>query len=110
MTAEQLELAPIHDHDPIESLEAARRVDAEGQLRKVMFALYDADRPLSDDDLAERCELLRTSAGTRRGVAQKFGWVEKAGRGVTPRGNSCGLWALSERGRRWVEQERWYLA
>lgn len=99
----QLTLAPVHRDDPVESLLAAEKVDAAGQLRAVLVALYEARQPLSDDDLAARLGLLRHAAGTRRGVALKRGWVEKAGRGLTPRGNPCGLWALTAEGRRYVE-------
>lgn len=100
--SEQLVLAPVHDNDPIESVEAAHKVDAERQFRLVMVCLYNAERPLTDDEIAERCELLRNSAGTRRGIARNMGYVEKAGRSRTPRGNSCGTWRLTDAGRRWV--------
>lgn len=102
---EQLSLAPIHSHDPVESLEAAMRVDAKRQLEMVLLALYRAEKPLSDDDIAERCGLLRNSAGTRRGVAKGMGLVERVGRGETPRGNPCALWAITDEGVKYVRRQ-----
>lgn len=97
---EQLALAPIHNNDPAESLQAAMRVDAKRQLEVVLAVLYRAERPLSDDEIGERAGLLRHAAGTRRGIARNLGLVEKAGRGLTPRGNPCGLWRLTDEGRK----------
>lgn len=105
MSAEQLQLAPVHDNDPVESLLAAQKVDAADQFRKVMYALYNAEKPLTDDELGERCGLLRHAAGTRRGVARNMGYVEKAGRGVSALGNPCGTWRLTGTGRRWVVEQ-----
>ena len=101
---EQLCLAPVHGNDPLESLEASLRVDAKRQLEMVLLVLYRAEKPLSDDDISERAGLLRNSAGTRRGVAKAMGLVEKVGRGETPRGNPCGLWAITDAGVEYVRQ------
>lgn len=100
--SEQLVLAPVHDNDPVESLLAAQKINAADQFRKVMYALYNAERPLTDDELGERCRLLRHAAGTRRGVARNMGLVEKAGRGVSAMGNPAQTWRLTDAGRRWV--------
>lgn len=99
---EQLVLAPVHDNDPAESLLAAQKVNAADQFRKVMLCLYNAERPLTDDEIGDRCDLLRHSAGTRRGVARNVGYVEKAGRGLSAMGNPCGTWRLTDAGCRWV--------
>lgn len=100
--SEQLTLAPIHQNDPVESVLAARKVDAADQLRKVVRCLYEASEPLTDDEIAERCGLLRHSAGTRWGIARNMGLVEKAGRGVSALGNPASLWQLTDEGRRYV--------
>ena len=97
---EQLTLSPVHRHDPAESVLAARKVRATRQLERVLLCLYQSDRPLTDDELGEQCGLLRHSAGTRRGVAVRMGLVERAGTGVTPRGNPCATWRLTEQGLR----------
>lgn len=96
---QQLELAPSHAHDPAESRIAAARVDAKGQLKLVLLCLLHAEEPLTDDAIAARCGLLRTSAGTRRGVAYKLGYVEKAGRGLSALGNPASRWRLTPDGR-----------
>lgn len=95
--------APSRVYDPPESSEAASKVRAAEQLRAVLACLYAAHKALSDDEIAERCGLLRNSAGTRRGTAVKLGWVEKAGRSTTPRGNACSTWTLTADGARYVE-------
>lgn len=98
-------LAPVHQHDPVESREAAAKVDAATQYRMVLVCLYFAgDEGLTDDELGRRCGLLRHAAGTRRGVARDRGLVEKAGRGVSDLGNPAGLWRLTPDGRAWVER------
>lgn len=102
MSPEQLTLAPVHHDDPVESSIAASRVNASKQYRLVLFALYNAEKPLTDDELAERCGLLRHAAGTRRGVAVRDQRVERAGRGVSALGNPASTWRLTESGRRWV--------
>lgn len=88
-------LNPVHRHDGEESRAAARKVDGEGQLTQVLVCLLDAKKPLTDDEIASQCGLLRNSAGTRRGVAVKRGWVEKAGRGVSGHGNPAATWMLT---------------
>jgi predicted ArsR family transcriptional regulator len=90
-------LAPVHNNDPTESAEAARKVDAAGQLRQVMVCLLEHGA-MTDDQIAQRCGLLRTSAGTRRGIAVKLGYVEKVGRGMSVMGNPCGVWSLTAAG------------
>ena len=98
-------LAPVHRNDQPESAEAARKVDAETQLRRVLVCLLEHG-PQTDDEIAERLGLLRNSAGTRRGVAVKFGYVEKVGRGVSAQGNPCGKWALTRAGVEMASQLR----
>jgi hypothetical protein len=93
-----LSFAPVHRTDGAESRQAAARVDAAGQYRKVLEALYHAPGPLTDDELAETLGLLRHAAGTRRGVAVREGLVVRAGTGMTPRGNRCASWTLSPSG------------
>lgn len=88
---EQLVLAPTHRDDPQESAIAASRVNASHQYRLVLVCLANAERPLTDDEIAERCGLLRHAAGTRRGVAAL--------------GNPASTWRLTEKGRRWVLDE-----
>ena len=106
MSTEQLDLlAPSRRDDPPESREAAAKVDALRQYHLVLRTLSGAPGGLSDDEIAERTGLLRNSAGTRRGVAVKEGLVEKCGRSETPRGNPCGLWRLTDAGRRYVREE-----
>lgn len=100
---DHLNLAPSHRGDPVESRLAADKVDAANQLRAVLTALYESGVAMSDDDLAEKCGLLRTSAGTRRGVGVRRQWIERAGRSVTPRGNPCATWKLTDAGRAYVE-------
>lgn len=94
----QLAIAPIARNSPVESLVAASKVDAQRQLEAVLRCLYEADEPLTDDKIAERCGLLRTSAGTRRGVARGMGLVVKAGRGVSALGNPAATWRLTDAG------------
>jgi hypothetical protein len=94
---EQLTLAPVHRNDQPESVEAARKVDAAGQLRQVLVCLLEHG-PATDDEIAAYCGLLRTSAGTRRGVAVRMGFVEKVGRGVSALGNPCSRWSLTREG------------
>lgn len=96
-------LAPTHATDGIESRIAASRVDARRQLDLVLVCLYHAEKPLTDDELGDRLNLKREHAGTRRGVAVKNGWAERAGRSVTPRGNPCGMWRLTAEGRLFAE-------
>lgn len=95
-------LTPVHRYDGMESRHAARRVDGAAQFRQVMVCLADADRPLTDDEIAERCGLLRHSAGTRRGVAVRRGFVRKSGRGVSRLGNPAAQWVVTDAGRAWV--------
>lgn len=92
-------VAPTHRDDPPESTEAAQKVNGARQLALVLSVLREASEPLSDDEIAERAGLLRHSAGTRRGVAVRLGWVVKAGRGKTPLGNACSTWTLTPQGR-----------
>lgn len=100
--SQQLDLlAPVHRADGPESRAAARKVRADDQYRRVLLALLDADHPLTDDELADRCGMLRTSAGTRRGVAVKRGLVAKAGVGRSALGNPAAKWFLTVAG---VEQ------
>lgn len=99
---EQLTLAPVHAHDPMESRLAASRVDAKGQFDLVLVTLYRAGVALTDDEVAERAGLLRTSAGTRRGIARDQGLVVKNGRGVSAHGNPAARWSLTEKGERYV--------
>src|SRR5688572_19427271 len=99
MVNEQLSLAPVARNTSVESLIAAQKVDAKRQLEAVLLALYEADGDeLTDDDLAERCGLLRTSAGTRRGVLVRMGLAVRAGRGLSALGNPCATWTLTEKG------------
>lgn len=98
MTYTQPQLAPVHATDGEESRLAAALTDGAGQYRKVLLALYEASGPLTDDELGRRCGLLRTSAGTRRGVAVKEGLVVKAGRGVSALGNPAARWTLTPAG------------
>lgn len=100
MTAEQLALAPVHADDPVESSIAAQRVAAKRQFDLVLVTLYRAGKPLTDDQIAERAGLLRTSAGTRRGIARDQGLVEKAGRGLSAHGNPASKWQLTDDGAR----------
>lgn len=97
---EQLTLAPVHRQDPAESVYAARKVDARRQLEQVIRCLYEASEALTDDAIAERCGLLRHSAGTRRGVAVRMGYVVRAGRGVSALGNPAATWILTAEGKR----------
>lgn len=110
MSPEQLNLAPVHANDAQESRIAASRVDARRQLDLVLSCLYVAAKPLTDDDLGQRCGIPRHSAGTRRGVAVKRGWVARAGRGVSAMGNPAATWRLTPEGlvaaRRIVEASR----
>lgn len=99
MTAEQLDLlAPSHSLDGRESRQAAANVSAEDQYHRVLRCLYDATVALTDDEIAVRCGLIRTSAGTRRGVAVKRGLVERYGTGVSAMGNPCAAWRLTAEG------------
>lgn len=99
----QLTLAPVHRDDGPESRLAAEKVDKVVQFHRVLRALYYAPQALTDDEIAQRCGLLRTSAGTRRGVAVKRGLVERAGRGVSALGNPASTWRLTSEGRAYVE-------
>lgn len=99
-----LDLAPAHRNDPPESLIAASRVNAQHQLVLVMRCLAAADEPLTDDEIADRCDLLRHSAGTRRGVAVRMKLVERVGRGVSALGNPAGTWSITAAGRAWLKE------
>lgn len=99
---EQLTLAPYHDGDPSESRQAARKVRAQHQLDLILHCLYESSSPLTDDDLASRCGLIRTSAGTRRGVAVRQGWVERAGTGTSALGNPAARWRITNEGRDYI--------
>ena len=107
MTDVQLDiwsLAPTHRDDPSTSARAAAKVKAQTQYVMVLRCLYDAERPLTDDEIGERCGIpARPDAGTRRGVAMKQGYVVKAGEGVSARGNACAAWALTADGKAYVE-------
>ena len=103
---EQLVLAPSHRDDGEESRTAASKVKAEKQFWQVLGCLYDAISALTDDQIAERCGLLRHAAGTRRGVAVRRGFVERAGRSVSALGNPASSWRLTDAGQRAVEQMR----
>lgn len=98
MTVEQLTLAPTHAHDPETSRSAAAKVNATAQYNLVLKTLYEADEPITDDEIARRAGLLRHSAGTRRGVAVKQGMVERAGTGRSALGNSAATWTLTPSG------------
>ena len=98
MSSEQLTLAPVARNNPVESLIAAKKVNAQHQLEAVLLCLLDADEALTDDEIAERCGLLRHSAGTRRGVAVRMGLVTRAGRGLSALGNPASTWRLNEAG------------
>lgn len=101
MTADALfdhALVPWHHTDASESREAAAAVNGQHQLVLVLTALRDAQTALTDDDLAQRCGLLRTSAGTRRGVAVRLGFVVRAGRGLSALGNPASTWRITDRG------------
>ena len=107
MTVEQLELAPARQHDPAESHRAARTVKADSQFVLVMLALYNAEKPLTDDEIGTRCNIpARPDAGTRRGVAVKRGLVERAGTGKSARGNDCATWQLTSAGESWCRETR----
>lgn len=93
-----MSLVPFHNNDQPESVIASKKVNAQRQLELVLTCLFHASDPLTDDEIAERCGLLRHSAGTRRGVAVRLGLVEKAGRGVSALGNPASLWALTTEG------------
>lgn len=102
---EQLNLTPVHGGDGSESREAARRVDGHRQYGLVLLCLLQATNPLTDDEIAARCGLLRHAAGTRRGVGVKLGHVYRAGRGMSELGNPAATWALTDAGR----EEAWRL-
>lgn len=105
MTEQQLDLlAPVHRTDGLESREAAAKVNAEDQFRRVLLCLYNATEALTDDELGRRLGIPRHSAGTRRGVAVKRGLVYKAGSGVSDMGNAAATWALTEAGRSYVAE------
>lgn len=106
MSAEQLTLAPVHRGDGAESRIAAAKQDARRQFDLVLACLHDADKPLTDDEIAERCGLLRHAAGTRRGVAVKQQLVRKAGRGTSAMGNPAATWALTSDGVAYVARLR----
>lgn len=96
---EQLDLlAPVHAYDGAESRIAAERVNSQHQYELVLLCLLGSSEPLTDDEIAERCGLLRHSAGTRRGIAVKRGHVRKDGVGVSAYGNPAGKWRLTEAG------------
>lgn len=103
---EEPSLAPIARNSPVESLIAAKKVNAQHQLEQVLLCLLNADEALTDDETAERCGLLRHSAGTRRGVARSMGLVVKAGRGVSALGNPASTWTLTDKGREYAWQLR----
>lgn len=101
MSVEQpsiFDLVPVHDGDAQESREAARKVDGGRQYRLVLACLYAAEKPLTDDEIASRCQLLRHAAGTRRGVGVKLGHIVRAGRGVSALGNAAATWTLTPDG------------
>lgn len=102
MPPEQLQLAPVHQGDPEESKAAARKVKAQAQLERVLICLYNASEPLTDDSIAARTGLIRTSAGTRRGVAVRQGWVERAGTGTSALGNPAARWRITNEGRDYI--------
>lgn len=91
-------LTPTHQQDPQESADAASKVDGARQYRQVLRCLLDAEKPLTDDEISERCGLLRHAAGTRRGVAVKQGLVMRAGQGVSALGNPASCWSLTSEG------------
>lgn len=101
MSVEQLDLlAPSRQSDPAESHHAAAKVRAETQYTLVLQCLYRAEKPLTDDEIGARCGIpARPDAGTRRGVAVKRGLVERAGTGVSLRGNAAATWQLTADGR-----------
>lgn len=99
MAYDQLQLAPVHRNDPEESVLAARRVKANRQLEQVVLCLAQATVPMTDDQIAAAAGLLRHSAGTRRGVAVKLGYVRRAGRGVSALNNPASTWELTDLGR-----------
>ena len=105
--SEQLNLlAPVHRSDGTESREAAAKVNAEDQFRRVLACLYTATEPLTDDELGRRLGIPRHSAGTRRGVAVKRGLVRKVGRGLSAMGNGASTWALTDEGRAYAARLR----
>jgi hypothetical protein len=97
-------LAPVHHGDPETSRFAAAKVRASDQFHLVLRTLAAADEPLTDDEIAERTGLLRTSAGTRRGVAVRRCLVAHAGFGVSALGNTARTWTLTADGRRYVAE------
>jgi hypothetical protein len=99
-------LAPVHKTDGAESRRAAARVKAADQFALVLRALANAERPLTDDDLAERCGLIRTSAGTRRGVGVKRGLIVRVGTGTSAMGNPCASWSITAKGLSHVREMR----
>lgn len=93
-------LAPSRESDPPESRRAAEKVRSESQYVLVLLCLWRAERPLTDDEIGARCGIPpRPDAGTRRGVAVKRGLVERAGTGLSTRGNACATWQLNSEGR-----------
>lgn len=98
---EQLFLAPFHDNDPATSRAAALSVDAAGQRRRVLLALFAAgESGMTDDELSSRCGLIRTSAGTRRGVLVKEGFVRRTSETrPTPFGRPAHVWTITSEGR-----------
>lgn len=102
MSAEQLTLAPTHHGDASESREAAAKVRAADQYHRVLLCLSAHSKPLTDDEIADWCGLLRTSAGTRRGVGVKLGHVERAGRGVSALGNAAATWRITREGQQYL--------
>lgn len=103
---EQLTLAPVRESDPETSHAAARKVQAQTQYVAVLRCLYNAEKPLTDDEIGTRCGIpARPDAGTRRGVAVKRGLVERAGTGVSLRGNNAATWQMTAEGREWVDAQ-----
>lgn len=106
MTANQLNIfsAPVHRVDPDTSRQAAAKVRAEQQFRRVLRCLAEHPAGLTDDELAAELDLLRNSAGTRRGLARDLGLVESCGTRLNERGNKCVVWVLTDAG--WSEARR----
>lgn len=100
MTVDQLDIfsVPTHRNDPTTSREAAAKVRAADQFRRVLACLAEHPEGLTDDELADELGLLRNSAGTRRGNAVRLGFVESCGTRLNDRQNKATVWRLTMAG------------
>ena len=96
--------------DPVESIEAAEKVNLPEQRRKVMTLLYSSDEALSDFDLFAAAKAAGwkdtySGLGSRRKDLMRLGLVERWHEdGLSPSGNSCGRYVLSVLGRAWCDK------